>query len=139
MTTIVYRDGLVAADSRTNNGGWIDPGSRSKLERVDGAVFAYCGDWAICTAIRAWLKEPNGDQPNGDATVIVFRDGKIFVYSDGSYFEENDGFHAWGSGTPVALGALYAGCTAYEAVEIACQVDLYSGGPVVQLEVRCDA
>jgi hypothetical protein len=38
--------------------------------------------------------------------------------------------YALGSGREAALGAMYAGCDATNAVEIACKLDVYSGLPV---------
>ncbi len=103
------------------------------------AVFALCGDWADCAALKQWILHGDGPQPNGDCTVVVFKAGEIKVYSAGGSFIESAPFKAWGSGTPVALGALHAGCSAEEAVRIACLVDPYSGGPTTFMKVTANA
>lgn len=136
MTTIAFRDGIVAADSRTSSGGgWINPSPETKLFREGDAVIALCGDWADCAALRQWIANPDGPQPNGDCTVIVFRLDEVRVYSSGGSFVETSAFRAWGSGTPAALGALHAGCSAEESVRIACLVDPYSAGPIMTMKV----
>lgn len=135
MTTICFRDGIVAADSRTSSGGWTNPAPEQKLLKEGAAIFALCGDWADCAALKHWIDHPDGPQPNGDCTVIVFKGGEVTLFSAGGSFIEGAPFRAWGSGTPVALGALHAGCSAEEAVRIACLVDPYSGGPVSSMKV----
>lgn len=136
MTTIVFRDGIIAADSRTHGGGWLNPWDRMKLEELDGVVFALCGDWAALSALKSWVLSPEGPQPGGDCTLIVFRNGEVTVYSDGGFYVETAPFAAWGSGTPVAYGALHAGCSAEEAVRIASLVDPYTGGPITTMKLR---
>ena len=44
-----------------------------------------------------------------------------------------DAYHAFGSGEEIALGAMAAGATAAEAVQIAIQFDTSSDGDVTQL------
>lgn len=138
MTTVAYRDGIVAADSRTHIGDWIVPGATEKLVRVDGKVIAQIGDMAVCAAILGWIDRPEGPQPTGNATVVVFCGGEVFIHSDGGMvIEQHDRpFMAWGTGAPVAFGAMYAGADAETAVRIACDVDLYSGAPVMAMRVE---
>lgn len=135
MTTIAYRDGIVAADSQTHNGDWKSPTPSNKLLRQGRFVYAKCGDFAAAHAILAWIEKPEGPQPNGNATVIRFSADEIMVFSDGISFVEDASFRAWGSGTPPALGALHAGCSAEEAVRIAALVDPYTGGPITWMRV----
>lgn len=135
MTTIAYRDGIVAADSQTHNGDWKSPTPATKLLRRNGFLYAMCGDVAASQAILAWISSQSGPQPNGDATVIRFCAGEVMVFSAGTQFVEDAHFRAWGSGTPVALGAMHAGCSAKDAVRIASLVDPYTGGPVVWMRV----
>lgn len=143
MTTIVYRDGVVAADSQTSAHDCIDPGPRSKLERrPNGDVYAIVGNWMDGVALKEWIIQDGGGhkgtpQPNGDCTVIVFSQGAVSVFSNGGSYDENpDPFRTWGTGSPAALGALYAGASAAEAVAIACKIDPWSGGPVLEIALQ---
>lgn len=139
MTTIAYRDGVVAADTRSTRGGFILPGSSPKLFRMlDGGVAAVTGDYAPGVSFIEWLKAPDGKpEPSlGEATVIRFRaDRTITIYEcDGSYAETAP-FCAWGSGMTPALAALHAGLSAADAVKIAMLIDPYSGGDVDEVTV----
>ncbi len=56
--------------------------------------------------------------------------GELFdVGDDLSVMRSKDGFYGVGSGAPIALGALYAGASPEEAVEIAAKLSIYSAGP----------
>jgi ATP-dependent protease HslVU (ClpYQ) peptidase subunit len=70
------------------------------------------------------------DEDNG-MLMVVTPAGKIQFYEK-SYLPveyEND-FAAMGSGRDWALGAMACGKSAIEAVDIACQFDIYSGNGV---------
>lgn len=132
MTTIAYRDGILAADSRTTRGEVLLPGAQKKLFRLpDGSIAGTTG--AIAQGLRYidWLANPGiAPAPSLDGTVIhVMLDGTV-RYTFGAGWITMDGlFEAWGSGLPAALGALHAGASALDAVKIAGLVDVYTGGP----------
>lgn len=140
MTTITYRDGVVAADTRMVAGGWIGAGSARKIFRMqNGGVCAVTGDLAIGTTFIDWF---DGDKANprpslgDDCRVISFRNNKITVHEGGGSFEmEGSAFYAWGSGAPAALAAMHLGADAMKAVEVASIVDPYTGGPFVFMRV----
>lgn len=134
MTTLVYRSGVLAADSRGTSGGWVLPSQEKKLRKLpDGRLVGSFGPVAGVARLINWLEtgEP-GDQPDiGDSNVVVVSADAIHVFSgEGRFDEPVTGFHAWGSGMPPALAALHMGADACEAVRIACLVDPSSGGPV---------
>jgi ATP-dependent protease HslVU (ClpYQ) peptidase subunit len=135
VTTLVYRAGVLAADSRTTTGDVIEPGAWPKIGRLkDGRAWGYCGcTTSAMTFVR--VLDAGGDEKCGEATVVVIGD-TIEVFDDGgSYLVPPAApFMAWGSGRAAALGALYVGASAHDAVVAACQVDTGSGGPVQSLE-----
>lgn len=135
MTTIVYRDDILAADSRGSCSGWIQPGKETKLFRLsDGRAAGVTGQWAVARKLLSWVEsDQSTDQPDGDARVIAVGK-KIEVFEDGHSYIENAKFMAWGSGMPPALGALHAGASAVEAVRIASLVDPSTGGKVISME-----
>ena len=133
MTTIAYRNGVVAADRRVTNAGWIVSDLDKKLTRLDdGRVLAESGDSCAIGALKEWVTCPqSATQPNGDCKIIEFTGDKITVYEGGGAYALNpDAFYAWGSGFPAALGALWAGADAEKAIEAAAMVDPCTGGGV---------
>lgn len=135
MTTIAYRDGILAADSRGTCSGWIQPGKETKLFRLqDGRAAGVTGTWAIAVRLLKWIESDRStDQPEGDARIVAVG-RKIEVFEDGHSYIETAKFMAWGSGMPPALGALHAGASAVEAVRIAALVDTLTGGKVISME-----
>jgi hypothetical protein len=139
MTTIAYRNGIMASDSRATINGYIEPQEDPKLFRQpDGGVAAMTGSASGCFKLLSWV---NGDrkrlQPNGDYRIIWLRgDGRLEIFEDGcSYFVECE-FMAWGSGMVAALGALHMGATAEMAVHVAAKIDTLTGGKVVTMQVE---
>ncbi len=140
MTTVAYRDGVLAADSQATNAD-LRTGTAQKVFGLhDGSLAAGLG--AACQALPLieWLR--NGKQgerpPTGDGAVIhVEADDKITVYDSGGWQElDRQPFRAWGSGAGLALGAMSAGASAEEAVAIAIRFDIYSGFPVSSAGLR---
>ena len=61
--------------------------------------------------------------------------GEVFdVDQELSISKSVDGVYAAGSGAPYALGALYAGADAYEAMEIASKLTAFTAGPYISKE-----
>lgn len=128
MTTIAWRDGVLAADSRGTGSGWIVSETDRKVFRFpDGRLVAITGDahetWPFMRWLRGGMK---GERPKlADAAVIVVESARrITIYKDGGeYPEDARRFHAWGSGWPAARAAMYAGADAIKAVKIAARLD----------------
>jgi ATP-dependent protease HslVU (ClpYQ) peptidase subunit len=133
VTTIVYRDGVLAADTRVSFSDWIKPERLCKIERLPGGrLFAAAGDHAIWGKLLRWFRDPHGERPeipDCDA-LVVLPDGTVEYYCGAGFRLIQGPFVAIGSGSPVALGALYAGADAEQAVRIAMRVDPYTGGEV---------
>lgn len=138
MTTLVYRDGVLAADSRGTRNGMICPGAVSKVYIVDGRLVGFVGDSAFGQRFVRDLRE--GREPadlEGEAiAVVVDSDGTVRVHQNATWYVEEGPFAAWGTGLAAALGALHMGATADQAVEAACEVDPNSGGPVQIVSLR---
>lgn len=61
--------------------------------------------------------------------------GEIFdIADDLSICRSGDGIYGVGSGSPYAIGALHAGATPKEAVEVACKLDVNTSGPIQIVE-----
>jgi ATP-dependent protease HslVU (ClpYQ) peptidase subunit len=141
MTTIAFRDGVVASDSRCETGGWIAGHAIAKLRKskTNGCVFAITGDAANATKLmNALIDIPDGQPPNlgENSRVVCFSaDSKITVYEGNGSFEVICEFTAFGSGAPAALAAMMMGADARQAVEIAASIDPYTGGEIITMKV----
>lgn len=139
MTTIAYRDGVLAADTLHSSDG-IRISHRPKVERLaDGSLLATKGQSGHGRALKDWIEGGRvGPQPQGDGEgsggVCIRPGGTIEAYEAG-VFEVLSGadYWAWGSGQQIALGAMHAGAGAFEAVQAAIAHDVFSGGEITVL------
>lgn len=146
MTTIAYRNGILASESRvsltTESGGERYFDSSKKLFRKNGAVIALAGESSPGMLFLKWYgtaKKPPAALIDGDAdfTALVLTKEGLFEYDAYCIPEPiEEEFYAVGSGCKVALGAMHMGADAAMAVEIAKRVDPGSGGKVVTMELE---
>lgn len=160
MTTIAYKDGIMATDSRATAGSKIIRGSLEKIFHTEGAVVGVVGDadhHIVMSPDFKTLRSPkdfpewisNLEKEEADWGIIaVFHDDPETVWigdvtCDGdtskSYFYDThlkpgEGI-ARGSGTPWAEAAMVLGMGAEEAVEFTKQFDAATGGDVVAYDV----
>lgn len=138
MTTIAWRGEVLAADSALTHG--TVRGIFNKTLRTRGAAYGFAGDVA---AIKAASKMLLAGIPldrikvKGDFEALMLRpDGCYFTQKGSEPFLWPGEYWAIGSGAEVALGAMYAGLSARQAVEAAILHDSGSQGPVVWHRVR---
>ena len=138
MTVVCYRNGILAADSLfvIDDSTKCPIGTVKKIFQRGHFIYAFAGcPFNIMNYINAFnVSEPLDD----DATIIEFRkDSKTFyeISSKGSLNIGIPEFFAIGSGAEAALGALYMGATAIEAVEAACNVNIFCGLPVEHIRL----
>lgn len=141
MTTIAWRDGVMAADSLTTGGGVKS--RATKLYRLDdGRVVGCAGKYRFGLQFVEALKRGellNLDKEDTDSfhAIVMLPDGSLVEYEDGrTPIRVEDRFYAIGSGTQSALAAMHCGKTAREAVEIACLVDDATAGPIMSMEAK---
>lgn len=143
MTTIAFKDGVVAADTGLTAGG-ARLGYVTKIVRreLDVAGASGCASWA--SAFRKWfLDGEQGDPPpikqdgqHDAAKGAIFRhDGRINIFESGGSFELTTDMFALGSGGPEARGAMQYGASAEAAVRVAMALDEGTYGNVVVLRV----
>lgn len=139
MTTIAYRDGVIASDSRAGRGNFVLPGIEPKLRRMkDGSLAGICGDAALGFRLLDWLEGSGpGGRPDTFQTadywcsvLVVEKSGNATLYEGNGYSVVPGPFYAMGSGMAPALGAMHMGANAERAVEIAAQCDPWTGGPI---------
>lgn len=74
-------------------------------------------------------KPDSSDKDSGFSFLIAF-DGELFDISDDySVLISDDGIYGVGNGAKWAMGALHAGSSIQEALEIAAKKDIYTSGP----------
>ena len=134
MTTVVFYDGVLAADRRVTMSGEIVADAYRKVGVThDDWLFAWCGKCADAMTFVEWAHGDRSDKPpKGDyCSLLISPNGKrVFEFEDGKILPKarKRKFFALGSGSTAALGALYAGATAKQAVLIAQKIDTSSGG-----------
>lgn len=141
MTTIVYRDGTLAADRRVSHGDSIVADTYRKVfETHDGWYGAWCGAVVDGHAFQIWADDlRDKPPPKGHYTgVLVSPKGVVHEFENGVILPRprKKKFFAWGSGANTALGALHAGADARKAVLIAQKVDAFSGGGVDSIKIK---
>ncbi len=145
MTTIAFRDGILAADSAAT---W-DDGVRSrvvkmwevasKVDPVKGrCLLATAGDLYSALLFKDWL-EAGGDprlheRGVGDSVdfeaVIVHKSGLYSANRFCRITENVEPYWAAGSGCKYALAAMRCGRSAVEAVRVAMDFDPYTAGRI---------
>ena len=145
MTTIAFRDGVMAADTMAHSSEKL---CRSKkLFRVsNGEVIGFSGVWIDGKLFVDWYdKGADRDEPppwrtQGDEKVnfnalVLTADG-IYEWSYELVADRVlDDFWAIGTGSSAALAAMRCGRNAQEAIYIAMQIDPYTGGEVETMEL----
>lgn len=134
MTTIAFDGKTLATDSQITFGD-MRAGYVNKISKVIGGVFASAGNQEDDAAAVAWFNTGRKD-PRPTLSALI----GLFIPSDGSAPQEfNEKLvpmpipnFPWvaGTGKRFALAAMLAGKDAAEAVKIAIQLDIYSGGDV---------
>jgi ATP-dependent protease HslVU (ClpYQ) peptidase subunit len=138
LTTIAYRDGVMAADGRVTIGQLIVTDTCRKITKLsDGALFALAGDDQLEKNIIEWLEEADGGimPPQGKdfTAILVDTSGNLSVFAgSGDRFVPWEGisYAAFGSGADVAYGAMEMGASADQAVAASINRDVNSGGSI---------
>lgn len=139
MTTIATDGRSMASDSQVqDHRDVVVDRDRPKVHRLDdGRIVGAAGNSFDADAWVAWVSTgKNGDCPiQGDSFValILNLDGSVLWVDHKGREVLTPVPCAIGSGEEIALGAMDAGVSPYRAVEIACNRDIYSGGPVRSL------
>lgn len=151
MTTIAYKDGIIAADSRatyTTEAG----GSRKHLctklyrkrvtegKKTFDVIIATAGESSPALVFVDWY---GTGKPIPEVLLHHGGDFTCLILTPKGLFEADvmcrpdpiiEPFYAIGSGAKEALAAMHCGKTAVEAVRVAAVYDPYTGGRIV-----CDA
>lgn len=149
MTTIAYRDGVLAADTRLGAGSMRTGRMIKAVALSGGGMAAACGR---AVYIRAFLDyalslpfgmidgihvPPEAASADGDEGLIVATDGQVTLFEEGfGRFVLDAPFYATGSGARFAMGAMQVGADAIRAIEAAIALDANSGGDITVVRLR---
>jgi ATP-dependent protease HslVU (ClpYQ) peptidase subunit len=133
--TTIFADakkGVMVCESQCTEGGAWFP--MTKVHRNGGELIGISGSAKDAFAWVHWYANgKKGSRPKMESFsgLILRAEGLFCVSEDAFEMPVERGFHAVGSGGPCALAAHMAGADAKRAVEIACEIDVYSGGAVI--------
>lgn len=135
MTTITYKDGVIAYDSRVARGERIDYDDYEKSVEREGVRFFITGPTAdFAELVDIWF----GAQAKGiqDASALVLDGSKLYHFAvcreSGPWKAPVlfDRPYAIGSGQQYAYAAMDMGADAIEAVKAAAKRDTCTGGTI---------
>ncbi len=144
MTIVSYKDGYMCSDSLVTQND-LKLGTVKKLFKVGQYTIGVAGTYQHAVAFVQWFadgrpeKRPDfdGDKPNFDALVYDSTVDLVFYYQDGFTGDLiHSDCHAIGSGAELAIGAMEAGATAYEAVKITIKRSSNCGGRAVKIKLK---
>jgi hypothetical protein len=135
VTTIAWDGKTLAGDSRTVNNGL--PRLTTKVHRLDdGRLYAGSGDAQDAVAVRNWLNL-GGEKPkvheHFKALLIELTGLCVELENALVPMPVHEPYHAIGSGRDFAILAMRLGKSSTEAVALAMEFDVYTGGYVDSL------
>lgn len=133
MTTIAYKDGVIASDSRLTSGSTITSDSSNKRYMRHGVSFFMCGHKPDYEPFIDAYFDGRRPKEEVDAEAFVVDGGQVFragAHKGELWVQPAIDPSAIGSGSQHALTAMDMGATAAEAVKMAIKRDTGTGGRV---------
>lgn len=136
MTIIVYKDGILAADSLISDGnlGW---GNIKKIAKTkSGYLAGSAGHQSKVIDFLVWAKKEDFStlpptKHCDNESIIITPKGEIWFYENSHNFVKmKNNFIALGDGAAIAMGAVFMGANAQEAVKAAIAYCITCGGDV---------
>lgn len=142
MTTVAFDGKTLATDSQGGGNHFAYENGPKYFKDQQGRIYGYTGELQCVPEFKDWLNGgqkdplPNFAEPEGSRLVV------LLASKEGSYLYEDRCIpfkvstpYAIGTGARFAMAAMMAGADAKRAVEIAIELDIYSGGEVHTIEV----
>lgn len=144
MTVIVWDGTTLAADKQGTSANLAR--TVTKIHRIPNGILGFCGVLSHGMAVLEWFRNgedkdkwpyPKGDDVASTAVLVIRADGACMYHTDEGPHPERfeDPFIAIGSGRDYAMAAMYLGCDARHAVEVACKFDVTCGQGIDTLEL----
>lgn len=139
MTTIAYRDGVMACDSQVTFSEVKYAKAKKIRKLADGSLIGVCGDWPAAYRLMTGIRDDGTigadllDSVKGASAILVRPDASMWIVQGGARggcVPVFGPFLTDGSGFNVALAAMKAGANAKRAVEIAAELDVNSSLPI---------
>ena len=144
MTTIAFKDGIMAAESCQTH-SYIDQVLCKKIFVVGNDLIGLAGTLTDFPKFLNWYEiSRKEDEKNPrsikieieDIHALVWRKGKLYFYDEQCIAIPMVGTTAAiGSGSAYAMGAMLSNSSAAEAVKIACKLDPCSNPPIYTLSI----
>lgn len=160
MTTIAYKDGVMASDSRLTAGSRIVPGNAKKIFRTAKAIVGVAGNadesllynplfktLASPDDIPKWIEGLVSNDCDWDLLVVFKNAPRVYYLVNISAEGDTDNSGFWcselrdgegmaiGSGSYYAVTAMGMGQSALEAVNTSMKYDSATGGRIVAVNV----
>lgn len=143
MTTIAYANGIMSADSSN----WVKSGNNAydarKIYRLRNGALVGCAGHDRCIAafmrwLRAGARYESFPKLKELGAIVVDPKGKITVFDDGTPepVTVQNKYCAVGVDQDIALGALFVGASAADAVRAAIKHGQKTRGPVHSLKLN---
>ncbi|MCP5005525.1 MAG: hypothetical protein GY941_16540 [Planctomycetes bacterium] len=141
MTTIAYKDGVLAADSMVCTKNGIKIAQINKIIKNKNGMAGIAGNLGDVSKIKEWMNigaDINKllDFSKGSSAIFIKPDGSINFIEEGSVINVAADFVAVGTGEEIAMASMMAGVSAKKAVHIACKLDAYSGGKIKTVRMK---
>lgn len=138
MTTIAYRSGILAGDTRVTVDDKVITDKQRKVWKLrDGFLLGAAGSIEAVERLKRTIR--SGAEPpaldNIDALLISPK-GEVFLFEGNTWVKQRDPYHAVGSGYSVALAAMDVGADAITAVKIGIKRDVSSGGRCLHVKLK---
>ncbi len=148
MTIIAYKDGVMAADSCIFSAASVKLPNVVKVRKINDYLVGYSGDAPSIPLFFDWVERGmDAARPPFEVTsdrtfhaIVVSEDNKILSFDDDfNPLELYDvEMHATGDSYEFAWGALAAGASAIEAVDLTIEHCAYAGGDVNWISFETD-
>jgi hypothetical protein len=139
VTTIVYRDGVMACDSQVTCSE-VKYAKAKKIRKLgDGSLLGVSGNWAAAYRLLMGVREDGTIPPallettKGAGALFIRPDRSMWCIEGGKgggVYPVLGPYLADGSGFLAAMAAMMGGADAVKAVQIACELDVNSSLPV---------
>lgn len=142
MTTVAWDGTTLAGDTQGVINGYTLARTQKIFRLANGALFGGSGRYEDILEARDWLDHPEGPKPaiaadDGFSCLLVTPEGGVFRLESRLMCSPiYEPYAAVGSGRDFALAAMALGRTAAQAVVLAMQFDVCTGGLVEQLTVE---
>lgn len=143
MTTVAYKDNVIAFDSLYTANGLITESNGNKKITVNGVTFVFAGAQSDQGEIvKAYFNEPYSLK--ADMSALIDDNGTVYraaICNDDGFWKINISgkIYAIGCGRDHAFTAMDLGLTAAEAVKMAAKRDVYTGGRIRMHRVKKSA